>query len=400
MSDSYPLPKNWRCPLDPPAEYKRLRQEAPVTRVQVWDGSTPWLITRYEHAYEALGDPRLSLDFRLPGFPHTSPTSAARVERVLPFPFREDAEYRVQRAMLVQEFSPRRMETLRPRIQSIVDERLDAMLAGPRPTDLLAAFALPVAIRVICELLGVPYDDYVYLHGLSCTIGSRDSPKDEAGRALEEMDGYFQRLVEANVSNPGDTLVGRIVAEHVRKGALSKQDASAMFQMLFHAGHGPTAYMICMGTMALVLDPDQLREFRAVADEPRQLSAAIQELMRYVTVSHSGRQRVATEDITLGGQLIRAGEGVLVQTDSANRDERVFPNPDRLDIHRTPHRNLALGHGIHLCTGRALALIELEVVFRTLFQRVPTLRLAVPVEDIPFKQNDNLLGVHEMPVTW
>ncbi|WP_239015558.1 hypothetical protein [Archangium violaceum] len=166
------MPKDWRRPLDPPAEYKRLRKEAPITRVRVWDGSTPWLISRYEDAHAALGDPRLSLDFRLPGFPHTSPTSAARLERTFPFPFRADSEYRVQRAMLVQEFSSRRMEVLRPRIQRTVDEALDAMLAGPRPTDLIAAFALPVAIRVICDLLGVSHDDHVRLHGLSCTIGS------------------------------------------------------------------------------------------------------------------------------------------------------------------------------------------------------------------------------------
>ncbi|MCY1075970.1 cytochrome P450 [Archangium lansingense] len=400
MSDAYPMPKNWRCPLDPPAEYKRLRKEAPVTRVRVWDGSTPWLITRYDDASQALGDPRLSLDFRLPGFPHTSPTSAARLDRVLPFAFRADSEHRAQRAMLMQEFSPRRMELLRPRIQRIVDEALDTMLGGPRPVDLLAAFALPVAIRVICDLLGVSHDDCEHLHRLSCAIGSRDTPKEEAGRALEEMDGYFERLVAENVRNPSDTLIGRVVAEYVRKGALSEQDAAAMFQMLFHAGHGPSAYMLIMGTLALLLDPDQRGELHAVAEDPQQLSAAIQELLRYVTVSHSGRQRVATEDIIIGGQLIRAGEGVLVQTDSANRDETVFPNPDQLDLHRPPHRNLALGHGLHLCTGRALALIELEVVFPTLLRRVPTLRLAVPVEDIPFKQNDNLLAAYEMPVTW
>ncbi|WP_052517655.1 cytochrome P450 [Archangium violaceum] len=371
-----------------------------MTRVRVWDGSTPWLITRYDDACQALGDPRLSLDFRLPGFPHTSPSSAARLESVLPFSFRSDSEHRAQRAMIMQEFSPRRMEVLRPRIQRIADEALDAMLAGPRPADLLGAFALPVSIRVICELLGVSQDDCEYLHGLSCTVGSRDSPKDAAGRALKELDGYFERLVAENVRNPSDTVVGRVVAEYVRKGMLSEQDAAAMFQMLFHAGHGPSAYMIIMGTLALLLDPDQRGELRAIADDPTQLSAAIQELLRYVTVSHSGRQRVATEDLVMGGQLIRAGEGVLVQTDSANRDETVFPDPDRLDIHRTPQRNLALGHGIHLCTGRALALIELEVVFPTLLRRIPTLRLAVPVQDIPFKRNDNVLGAYEMPVTW
>ncbi|PTL78771.1 cytochrome P450 [Vitiosangium sp. GDMCC 1.1324] len=400
MTDSYPMPKNWRCPLDPPAEYKRLRREAPVTRVQVWDGSTPWLITRYDDAFAALGDPTLSMDFGLPGIPHTSPSSVARRDRIMSFPFRPDPEYRAQRAMLVQEFSARQMEALRPQIQRIVDETLDPMLAGPRPTDLMAAFALPMAIRVICDLLGVPSDDSMYLHGLSRTIGSRASSKETVGQTLDEMEGYFHRLVEANVRNPRDTLVGRVVAKNVLTGALSKQDAAAMFQMLFHAGHGPTAYMICMGVLALSLNPDQISELRVIADDPRQLSAAVQELLRYATVSHNGRQRVATEDVTIGGQLIRTGEGVLIQPDSANRDETAFPDPDRLDIHRTPQRNLALGHGIHTCTGRSLALVELEVVFHTLYQRVPTLRVAVPVEDIPFRQNDNLLGAYELPVTW
>lgn len=280
--------------------------------------------------------------------------------------------------MLMQEFSPQRMELLRPRIQRIADETLDTMLAGPRLADLMGAFALPVSIRVFCELLGVSHDDREYLHGLSCAVGSRDTPKEAARRALEEMDGYFERLVAENVRNPSDTLIGRVVDEHVRKGTLSEPDAAAMFQMLFHAGLGPSAYMIIMGTLALLLDPEQRGELCAVAEDPQQLSAAIQELLRYVTVSHSGRQRVATEDVIIGGQLIRAGEGVLVQTDSANRNETVFPDPDRLDIHRPPQRNLALGHGIHLCTGRAL----------------------VPVEQISFKRNDNLLAAYEMPVTW
>ena len=160
MSDSYPLPKDWRCPLDPPSEFKRLRHEAPVSRIRVWDGSTPWLVTRYEDACEALADPRLSMDFTLPGFPHISPASATRQDRLLPFPFRPEPEYRAQRAMLLQEFSPRRMEALRPGVQRIVDETLEAMLAGPRPADLVAAFALPVANLVICDLLGVPRADY------------------------------------------------------------------------------------------------------------------------------------------------------------------------------------------------------------------------------------------------
>lgn len=399
MSNAYPMSKDWRRPLDPPPEYGRLRLEAPVCRVTIWDGSTPWLVTRYDDAVAALGDPRLSADFSLPGFPHTSPSSSARKDRPLPFAFRSEAEYRAQRAMLLHEFSPRRMEALRPHVQRTVDEALDAMLAGSRPADLMAAYALPVAMRTICELLGVPEADSEHLHGLSRTVGSRTAPKEDAARALAALDDYFHQLVDANLRTPGDTLVGRFVSEQVLTGNLGAGDAAATLQLLFHAGHGPSAYMVGMGAVALLLEPAQLARFRE-AESSTELAAAIQELLRFVTVAHAPRQRVAMEDVTIGGQLIRAGEGVLIQLDSANRDESVFPNPDRLDVQREPHRNLALGHGIHLCMGRALALLQLEVVFRTLFRRVPTLRLAVPVEQIPFKQNENLLGAHEVPVTW
>ncbi|NMO16213.1 cytochrome P450 [Pyxidicoccus fallax] len=399
MSDSYPKPRDLRRPLDPPADYKRLQREAPVCPVKIWDGSTPWLITRHADACEALADPRLCGDFTHPGFPHTSPASKARRARLLPFAFRPEAEYRPQRAMLLHEFTSRKMEAWRPAIQRTVDEAINAMLAGPRPIDLMAAFALPVAIRVICDVLGMPREDAEHLHVLSRTVGSRTAPKEAVERALDALDGFFHRLVATNVRAPGDTLVGRVVAEQVLPGKLSEPDAAAMFQLLFHAGHGPSAYMFGMGVVALLLHPDQLDRFRAMED-PREISAAIQELLRFVTVSHSARQRVALEDVTLGGQHIRAGEGVLVQLSAANRDETVFPEPDRLDLQREPRPNLAMGHGMHLCTGRALALIQLEVVFRTLFRRIPTLRLAVPVEDIPFKQDENILGAHELPVTW
>ncbi|CAM4451921.1 cytochrome P450 [Corallococcus exiguus] len=399
MSNSYPFPKDWQHPLEPPADYKRLRQEAPVCPVRLFNGNTAWLISRYQDVLAVLSDTRMVLDSTLPGFPHISASSAARQERTLPFFFRPDAEYRVQRAMLVQEFLPRRMEALRPRIQRTVDEALDAMLAGPHPVDLMAAFALPVAIRVICDLLGVPHDGAERLHVLSRTIGSRASSREEATAALAGLDDVFLALVEANLREPTDTLIGRVVSEQVATGKLSAPDAAAMFHALFYAGHGPPAYMFGLGTLALLLDPEQLARFRAMED-PAAITAAVQELLRFVNVSHLGRQRVATVDVTIGGQLIRAGEGILAQPDSANRDETVFEDPDRLDLQREVHRHFAFGHGIHLCTGRALSLIEFEVVFKTLFHRIPTLRLAVPPEEIRFKKDENLLGVHELPVTW
>jgi cytochrome P450 len=394
---AYPMARDRRCPLNPPEEYRRLRERTSLPRVRTWDGGTPWLITRYEDALRALGDTRLGTDFRLPGFPHTSPASAARQDRVLPFSLREHEAYLAQRNMIVHEFTPRKIEALRPQMQRIADDAIDALIAGPRPADLMAAFALPVAILVICALFGMPDEDRELLHDLSRTVGSRTSSREEATRALEALDGHFRDLVDARLREPDDGLVGRLVTEHVRTGKLSREDAAAMVQFLFFAGHGPAAYMIGMGVVALFWHPDQLAELRA---DPELLAAAVEELLRYVTVSHNGRQRAATEDVVIGETVIRAGEGVLIQADAANRDPSVFPDPDRVDLHRAHQRNLALGYGIHQCMGKTLAHVELQVAFGTLFRRIPALRLAVPAGELPFKENENILGLHELPVTW
>jgi cytochrome P450 len=394
---SYPSPRDPRCPLDPPATYLRSQHSAVLPRVRIWDGSSPWLVTRYDDAVQALGDSRLSEDLGLPGFPFSSASAAARRERVLPYALREDAVHRTQRAILMREFTPRKMEAMRPRVQRIVDDAIDAMLAGPRPSDLLSAFAMPVAISVICDVLGVDAEEERQeLHELCRTMGSRTAQPAEASRALETLEGYFHRLVETQLHRPGKGLVGQVVVERVRSGELSHEDAVAMTQLLFHAGHGTSAYMIATGAVALFTHPEQLAAFRAMDDT----ASAVAELLRYTTVAHNAMPRVATEEVTIGTTLVRAGEGVLIQLDAANRDPSAFPDPDRLDIGRPPSRNLALGHGLHHCLGHALAHVELQVAFGTLFRRIPELRLAVPVDELPFKDSENLVGLHILPVTW
>ncbi|MGW0994694.1 cytochrome P450 [Streptomyces sp. NPDC002523] len=393
----YPIPRDPRCPLDPPAAYLRPQHSAVLPRVRIWDGSRPWLVTRYDDAVQALGESRLSGNYRLPGFPLSSASAAAKLERVLPYAFREDDVHRAQRAMLMREFTPKKMEALRPRVQRIVDDAIDAMLEGPRPADLVSAFAMPVAIRVICELLGVDAEeDRQALHGLCRTMASRTTQPGEATRALDSLESYFHRLVETQLRHPGKGLVGQVVVERVRSGELSHEDAVAMVQLLFHAGHGSSAYMIATGVVALFAHPEQLAAFRAADDN----AAAVVELLRYTTVAHNAMPRIATEDVVIGTTLVRAGEGVLIQLDAADRDPSAFPDPDRLDIGRPPSRNLALGHGPHYCLGYALAHVEQQVAFGTLFRRIPELRLAVPMEELPFKDNENLVGLHILPVTW
>ncbi|MGH3172168.1 MAG: cytochrome P450 [Trebonia sp.] len=394
----YPMARDPRRPLDPPAEYQRLREQAPVSRVRVWDGSSPWLVTRYRDVRKALAEPQLHKDPRLPGFPHISPSSRLRSTRVLPFSFRPDAEYLVQRRLLVRDFSQRRMQALRPFMEQVVNEQLDALLAGPNPADLHDNFALPVATHVICKVLGIAPHGRERLHGLSRIIGSRSASQDRVADAASEMERFFRDLVAANLRTPEPGLIGRIVDAEVRPGRLAPADAAATFQLLFFAGHGPSAYMIGLGLVALLRHPAELEELRSA--DPQLLEHAVDELLRYVTVSHNGRQRAATADITVGGQLIRAGEGVLIQLDAANRDPMAFDHPDQLDFHRSGPAHVALGRGLHICTGQWMGRILLQAVFGVLAARVPSLRLAVPFEQLRFKESEALIGLHELPVTW
>jgi cytochrome P450 len=394
----YPMARDPQRPLDPPPEYRRLREQAPVSRVRAWDGSTPWLITRYPDVRQALAETRLHKDPRLPGFPHISPSSRLRSTRVLPFSFRPDAEYLAQRRLLVRDFSRRRMAALRPFMQQVVDQHLDAVLRGPNPADLHDTFALPVATHVICKVLGIAPQDRQRLHALSRVIGSRTAPQDQVADAASDMERYFHDLVAASLRAPAPGLIGRIVDAEVRPGRLAPADAAATFQLLFFAGHGPSAYMIGMGLVALLCHPTQLAELRS--GDPQLLERAVEELLRYVTTSQNGRQRAATADVTIGGQLIRAGEGVLIQLDAANRDPSAFAHPDRLDFHRSGPAHVSLGHGLHICTGQWMGRILLQVVFGTLAARVPSLRLAVPFEQLRFKESEALIGLHELPVTW
>ncbi|MCW2883139.1 MAG: cytochrome, partial [Streptosporangiaceae bacterium] len=169
--------------------------------------------------------------------------------------------------------------------------------------------------------------------------------------------------------------------------------------LLLVAGHETTANMIALGTLTMLQHPDQLAELRE-ADDPKLVANAVEELLRYLNITHSGRRRVAIEDVEVGGHLVKAGEGVIAANDSGNRDENVFPDPDGLDIHRQARHHIAFGYGIHQCLGQPLARVELQVVYGTLYRRIPTLRLAVPLEEVNFKHDMLVYGVHELLVSW
>jgi cytochrome P450 len=273
------------------------------------------------------------------------------------------------------------------------------MLAGPSPADLVTAFALPVPSLVICQLLGVPYADHEFFQRASRTLINSNTPPETASQTQAELIGYLDTLIGRKLADPGDDLLSRVATERVATGEMSRRELASMGLLLLIAGHETTANMIALGTYALLTNPDQLAVVRDT-DDPQLIARTVEELLRYLSIVHTGRRRVAVADIEIAGQVIRAGDGVVFPNEIANRDAAVFTDPDELDVSRDARRHMAFGFGVHQCLGQPLARVELQVAYGTLYRRVPTLALAVDPATIPFKHDGIVYGVYELPVTW
>ena len=392
----FPMTRAAGCPFDPPPAARALQGETPLARVRLWDGSTPWLVTRYAEQRALLADPRVSADVTRPGYP--SPAPLPKGGTGISFILMDNPEHARLRKMVTAPFTIRRVAAMRPAVQKIVDDLVDELLAGPKPVDLVEAFALPVPSLVICELLGVPYADHDFFQENSKLIIRRDAKPEERAAGHQALVGYLDRLMGKKLEAPADDLLSGLAAR-VNAGELSRTEAAQMGVLLLIAGHETTANMIALGTLALLEHPDQLALLRD-GDDPALVASAVEELLRYLNITHNGRRRLALEDIEIGGETIRAGEGMIMANDVANRDPAVFPDGDRLDLTRDAHRHVAFGFGVHQCLGQPLARLELQVVYSTLYRRIPTLALATDVERIPFKHDGSVYGVYELPVTW
>ncbi|ACC43166.1 cytochrome P450 [Mycobacterium marinum] len=396
----YPMSRSAGCPFAPPPGVMALAAAKPLTRVRIWDGSTPWLITGYEQVRELFSDSRVSVDDRLPGFPHWNAGMLSTVHKRPRSVFTADGEEHTRfRRMLSKPFTFKRVEALRPTIQQITDEHIDAMLAGPQPADLVAKLALPVPSLVISQLLGVPYEDAeMFQHHANVGLARYATGADTVKGAMS-LHKYLAELVEAKMANPAEDAVSDL-AERVKAGELSVKEAAQLGTGLLIAGHETTANMIGLGVLALLVNPDQAGILRD-AQDPKIVANAVEELLRYLSIIQNGQRRVAHEDIHIGGETIRAGEGIIIDLAPANWDAHAFTEPDRLYLHRAgAERNVAFGYGRHQCVGQQLARAELQIVYRTLLQRIPTLTLATALEDVPFKDDRLAYGVYELPVTW
>ncbi|QJY45169.1 cytochrome P450 [Pseudonocardia broussonetiae] len=397
------------CPFAPAPGLAERRGRGTVQPVALLNGADAFLVTGFDEARAVLSDPRFSSDrLRYPDASQLTPDQVAglagqdgpprpRVESREDgmFVFMDPPEHTRLRRLLTGQFTVRRMNALEERLREIATEHIDAMVAAGTEADLVPAYALPIPSLMICELLGVDYadrDEFQHNTAVALSTRSTDAERAAAGGALY---GFIARLVAEKRRAPADDLLSGLV--HEAEPPLTDAQLIDVALVLLGAGHETTANMLGLGVLALLQDPAQLAALRA---DPGLIDGTVEELLRYLSIVQLGVTRIALEDVTVGGVDVPAGATVVIATPEANRDARHLPDPDRLDLTRPRAPHLAFGHGIHQCLGQQLARIEMRTGFGELFARLPDLRLAVPAEEVPLRNDMQIFGVHSLPVTW
>jgi cytochrome P450 len=403
QAPSFQLPLHMRRDhFDPVSELATIREEEGVRQVTTVFGSQATLVARYADVRHVLGDAETfsnSMAFRtLPGDTRSpAEIEQARAGNLLGF---DPPDHTRLRRMLTSEFTVRRMSRLEPRIVEIVDQHLDALEAAGAPADLVPSFALPIPSLVICELLGVPYADREGFQRRTARQLDLSIPVAERLPLQREGRAYMESLVAAAKADPGDDMIGMLVREHCddnRDEDLTTDELVGVANLLLIAGHETTSNMLGLGTLALLRHPDQLA---LVRDDPAVAAPAVEELMRWLSIVHSGILRTATRDTEIAGKPVKAGDLVVCALATANRDGELVEDADRFDVTRGAPGHLAFGHGVHHCLGAPLARMEMRIAFPALLRRFPGLALAVPFEEVPFRSFHFIYGLQALPVTW
>lgn len=396
MGDLHFNPMDPEFLANPYPTYHRLRAEDPVHRSPLGF----WILTRYDDVASSLRDPRFAKE-AIASF------VAARFGMALPgigisMLDRDPPDHTRLRGLVSKAFTPRVVERLRPHVQQIVDGLLDRV-EGAGSMDLIEAFAYPLPVIVICQMLGVPVEHRERFkqwgldiaRGLDSILLPPDSEvlarSTASRRALSE---YFRELIAERRASPREDLLSALIAAEEAGDKLNEEELLATCILLLVAGHETTVNLIGNGTLALLRHPDQLQRLR---ERPELISSAVEELLRYDgPVQRTAR--IPSEDVTIGGQTIAKGEMVMPFIGAADRDPAQFPDPDRLDIARADNRHIAFGWGIHFCLGAPLARVEGQLAIHTLVQRLPKLALATDTPE--YRQSLTLRGLAALPVTF
>ena len=388
-----------RDAFNPTPELREIRETTGVRTVVSAFGTEVYLVTRHEDVKAVLSDHQRFSNGRPPGFvvpgaPEVSDEEVAssRAGNLLGL---DPPEHQRLRRMLTPEFTIRRMKRLEPRIVEIVDAQLDAMESTGPPSDLVSSFALPIPSLVICELLGVPYEDREDFQQRSTRQLDLSLPISERLELVRRGREYMASLVERSRRHPGEDILGMLVRDHGHE--LTDDELIGVASLLLLAGHETTSNMLGLGTLALLRHSDQLA---AVRDDPDAVGPAVEELLRWLSIVQSAIPRITTTDVEIAGAGIPAGQLVFVSLPSGNRDQEFIDSAEVLDIRRGAPGHLAFGHGVHHCLGAPLARMEMRIAFPALLQRFPTLALAEDFDDVQFRSFHFIYGLKSLAVEW
>jgi cytochrome P450 len=391
----FPFGPNIRLELHP--MFAQLRQDQPVSRVQLPYGPPAWLVTTHQLARSMLADPRFSRTACLGSdVPRYAPAELGQMpENLL---LMDPPKHTRIRQLAGRALTARRVEQLRPRVRQIAADLVGKMQAAGPPADLVDRFSFDLPIIVICELLGVePGDRNTFRQWADSTVSTAPLTQEQQQDVYLDLAAYLADQFERRRSEPGDDLLTWLVEACDDHGRLTGTELLFLSLALLIAGYETTARQITNAVYTLLTHPQQLGQLRA---RPGLLPTAVDELLRFIAFGTPVNPRVAIADVQLGDVLIRAGEPVLHSNSSANHDESVFHNPDELDLARHPNPHMAFGHGPHVCIGAQLARLELQVSLETLLSRLPGLRIAVPESHLAWEAENLMRGLSEFPVTW
>ena len=382
--------------MRPPAEYAEWGKEQRICRITQWNGAPAWFVTRFEDIRALLKDPRLSADAASPNYPAQTAALALVRREYQVFAQMDPPEHTFERKLLAGEFSGRRVEQLRPKVQALVDSLIDKIETKKPEADLVEDFASPLPCQTICTLLGVPESDHAAIQGWARDISSLSMSHEVAAEMIKNFcEGYLTDLVRQKDKHPEDDLISRLVIDHMRPGTLTLRKVVSLARLFLTAGHESTTGTLGLGLAALLYHPEQLDKLRR---DPTLIKSAVEEILRYTDVTHSGRLRTAKEDVEIGGVTIRAGDAVIMHQPTADREGEMFDRPHEFDITRNPTQHLAFGIGIHNCIGQPLARMELQIGVGRLVERLPTLRPLLPLDQLKFHSRLAIYGLETLPV--
>ncbi|SCL21780.1 Cytochrome P450 [Micromonospora nigra] len=397
MTDAISFEEPWARTdkFDPPAVFDALREQRPLAKMLYPDGHVGWIVSSYELVREVLSDPRFSHSCEVGHFPVTHQGQVIPTHPLIPgmFIHMDPPEHTRYRRLLTGEFTVRRTSRLSAHVEAVAAEQIEVMREHGAPADLVKTFAKPLVLRVLSQLVGLPYAERDrYLNAITL-LHDAEADAAEAAAAYEKAGAFFDEVIERRRRQPEDDLISALVANE----ELTGEELRNIVTLLLFAGYETTESALAVGTFALLHHEDQLARLRA---DPAKLDAAIEELLRYLTVNQYHTYRTAMEDLKLNDELIKKGDTVTVSLPAANRDPAKFACPATLDIDRDTSGHVAFGFGVHQCLGQNLARVELRIGLSALLQAFPDLCLAVPADEVPLRLQGSVFAVKNLPVSW